>query len=314
MVTVTRADGTAVPELIDGVPGGQTPEAERVNLWPEQATPELAVPRPAGGKRVTIYRADGHHLVADQGKFVIHFHFPGYLLPEPTDHGHYGLATIAESFLAPGTWIRLHEHHDDEIISWVPRGVMRHDDQTVGKLDTDPDHLMVMNAGRSFWHEERVMDDDQPLRMLQIFVRPHSPNLEPHIQHGPIPEPVTGEWRHLFGPGPDPAACGTEITETRAAPGADGASFTVRNDVHLYDIRLDAGTVAELPSRPGWHTYFHVFEGEAQVDGERFTQAQSGLITEDVTGVPITATGPTRVVLFQIRPGAPVSNTGTVSR
>ncbi len=252
------------------------------------------------GATTTIYKAEGRHGVADQGKFVVHIHYPGYLLPEPTDHGYYGLAAVAESFLAPGTWIRLHEHRNDEIISWVPAGVMRHNDRTVGELVADADHLMVMNAGRSFWHEEQTHAGDPPLRMLQIFVRPHTADLRPGIQHGPIPAPVTGEWRHLFGP-------------EGASSGGSGAPFTVRNDVHLYDVRLDEGSTVALPDIAGWHTFFHVFEGEVLVDGVRFGQGQSGLIPGP-GGQLVTANGPTTLVAFLIDPAATVTKVGTVGR
>lgn len=331
---VTTAQGQPVDvELEDGVPGGVTAEAERQNLWPEQATPALAGPARAAGRRMTIHRGEGRHGVADQGRFLIHFHFPGYLLPEPTDHGHHGLAAVAESFLAPDTWIRLHEHRNDEIISWVPAGVMRHDDQTVGELVTDAGHLMVMNAGASFWHEERTLPDDPPLRMLQLFVRPHTVDLPPGIQHGPVPAPVTGRWRHLFGP---PAGDGDATVALRgradaspipSAPDATGdrAPFTVRNGVHLYDIRLGPGDIADLPRIAGWHTWFHIFEGAAAVDGERFTRSQSGLITDDTDGVGIAADtvtdtaadgtdGSATGVLFLIDPAATVTRVGTVAR
>jgi len=76
---------------------------------------------------------------------------------------------------------------------------------------------MVMNAGSGFWHAEETLADDPPLRMLQIFVRPHSLDLEPDIQHEPIHDSIAGEWRHLFGP---------EGTE---------APLYVRNDVDFYD-------------------------------------------------------------------------------
>ena len=244
----------------------------------------------------TIQRADGPQRVIDQGKFVIHIHYPGMLLPDATDHGHFGLAAVAESFMAPDTWIPLHEHRNDEIISWVPAGVMWHDDRTVGELVTDADHLLVMNAGRSFWHEERTLAEDPPLRMLQIFVRPHTVDLEPGIQHGPIPAPVTGKWRHLFGP-----------------EGASDVPFTVRNDVHLYDVRLGMGDAAALPEIAGWHTYVHVFQGEVLLKGERFGQAQSGLITGP-GGQTVTATQPATLVVFLIDPAAAVTRVGTVGR
>ena len=71
---------------------------------------------------------------------------------------------------------------------------------------------------------EETRTDDPPLDMLQIFVRPTAPDLEPVIQHGPVPPAMTGAWRHLVGP------------EGSTAP------FFVRNTVDIHDIRLVAGS------------------------------------------------------------------------
>jgi redox-sensitive bicupin YhaK (pirin superfamily) len=79
-----------------------------------------------------LYRADKKNLVFDQGKFKVIGHQPGFSIPNYSDHGYGPLALIAESFMAPDTWIRLHPHHNDEIISWVPEGIMRHNDVTNG--------------------------------------------------------------------------------------------------------------------------------------------------------------------------------------
>ena len=242
-----------------------------------------------------LYKAERTRTTVDQGPFVIHLNFPGYLVPGSTDHGHGPLALIAESILAPGTWIRLHEHVNDEIISWVPEGIMRHDDPVSGELITDPNHLMVMNAGRSFWHEERTQHDDAHLRMLQIFVRPHTLNLEPAIQHGPLVKAERNEWRHVFGP---------EGTE---------APFSVRNDVHLYDIRLDAGQNVDMPLLPGWDTYFYIYTGEIEMLGTQFSEAESGLMA-DGTHASLTATMLTTMVVFLINPAATITRLGTVGR
>jgi redox-sensitive bicupin YhaK (pirin superfamily) len=41
------------------------------------------------------------------------------------DHGYGPLTAVVESFLDPGTWVQMHEHSNDEIISWVPNGTVR---------------------------------------------------------------------------------------------------------------------------------------------------------------------------------------------
>jgi redox-sensitive bicupin YhaK (pirin superfamily) len=69
----------------------------------------------------------------------------------------------------------------------VPEGVIPHDDRQGNELVTDPEHLMVVNAGSNFWHAEEMLAEDPPLRMLQIFVWPNSLNLESGIQQKPLP-------------------------------------------------------------------------------------------------------------------------------
>lgn len=242
-----------------------------------------------------LYKAPRTTLSVPQGGFTININFPGHNIPGREDHGYGPLSVIAESLLEPGTWIRLHEHANEDIISWVPGGVMRHNDLTVGELVADSDHLMIMNAGRSFWHEERTLTEDPHLRMLQIFVRPHSLDMEPHIQHGKLEPPVMGQWRHLFGP-----------------EGA-GAPFSVRNEVHLYDIRLDEGASAELPSLPRWDTYFYLFTGDVEVDGTRFGEAESGMLTEE-DALTVKAHEDTLLVAFLIYPDAQLTRAGTIGR
>lgn len=242
-----------------------------------------------------IYTAPRTDISQDQGKFRIHFNFPGQGVPNHNDHGYGPLAAVVESFMDPGTLIRMHQHSNEEIISWVPEGVMRHDDRLGNNLVTDPDHLMVMNAGSGFWHAEETLADDPPLRMLQIFVRPHSLDLEPDIQHEPIPDDVAGEWRHLFGP---------ERTD---------APLYVRNDVDFYDCRLADGEKTMLPSRSDWHTYLYVFNGAVELGDEPVGFTESALVTAG-DDVAVTATEDATIVAFNINPSAPVTRQGTIGR
>ncbi|WP_436348454.1 pirin family protein [Natronorubrum sp. FCH18a] len=242
-----------------------------------------------------LYKAPRTEISQNQGQFRIHLNFPGHNHPDHDDHGYGPLATVVESFMDPETLISMHPHQNEEIVSWVPSGVMRHDDRQGNELVTDSEHLMVMGAGSGFWHEERTLADDPPLRMLQIFVRPHSLNLPPTIQHEPIDDPVANEWRHLFG------------------PEGSNAPLSVRNDVHFYDVSLDEGASIDLPSMAGWDTYFYVFEGAATADDTHFDKTESGLLV-DGEEVTVTAETDTLLVAFLIDPDAPITRQGTVGR
>ncbi|MCO5159994.1 MAG: pirin family protein [Mesorhizobium sp.] len=232
-------------------------------------------------------------IVRDMDGFIIHANMPGWLVPGTHDHGHGPLAMVVESILHPGRLIAMHEHRNDEIVSWVPEGVMRHNDRATGPLVIDHDHLMVMNAGRSFWHSEETLPGDPPLRMLKIFVRPRQADLEPGIQHGPVAPAAPNAWRHLFGP-----------------EGGD-APFFVRNAVDFFDVGLDEGARAEFPSMPGRDLYFYVFSGRIAAGGEVFAEGEQGLMPGGGR-LPLEAEADSLVVAFLVDPAAPVTRKGTV--
>jgi len=246
--------------------------------------------------RSRIHTAPRTDVSQDQGPFRTHFNFPGRAVPDHDDHGYGPLATVVESFMDPGTLIPMHRHRDEEIVSWVPTGVMRHDDRRGNDLVTDPEHLLVMNAGSGFWHAEETLDGDPPLRMLQIFVRPHSLGLDPDIQHEPLADPTPGEWRHLFGP------------EGGRAP------LSVRNAVDCHDCRLDASATVALPDRPGRDTYLYVFEGRVDLgDAATLSETESAVVVGD-DPVSVTAREDATLVAFSIDPDAPVTRRGTIGR
>jgi len=244
-----------------------------------------------------IHTAPRTDVSQNQGKFRIHFNFPGRAVPDHDDHGYGPLATVVESFMDPGTLIRMHQHRNEEIISWVPEGVMRHDDRQGNELVTDSEHLMVMNAGSGFWHAEETYAEDPPLRMLQIFVRPQTLDLQPKIQHEPIPESTPDAWRHLFGP-----------------EGGDAPLF-VRNDVDFYDCRLAAGATVSVPTHPDWDTYLYVFEGAVDVEDAQLGYTESALIQGNGDDdISVTASEDSLLVAFCINREAPITRQGTIGR
>ncbi|MFC5760272.1 MULTISPECIES: pirin family protein [unclassified Rhizobium] len=240
-----------------------------------------------------LLKGERTFVVRDMGGFIVHVNMPGWVKPKPADHGHGPLAMVAETILHPGRLVAMHEHRNDEIISWVPDGVMRHEDRARGRLTCDSGHLMVMNAGRSFWHSEETLASDPPLRMLQILVRPEAVDLEPGIQHGPVPDFAPNRWRHLVG-----------------RQGGD-APFFVRNRIDLFDIRLQAGARADFPRRQGCDLYFYMFSGAILAGGQAFGEGEQGLLLSD-EALMAQATGASVVVAFLIDRAATVMRQGTV--
>jgi quercetin 2,3-dioxygenase len=229
----------------------------------------------------------------DNGGFIALPNMPGWVDPKSRDHGLGPLAMVVRSILSPGRLIAMHEHQNDEIVSWVPAGVMRHDDRAGGKLVIDQGHLMVMNAGRSFWHSEETLPTDPPLDMLQILVRPHQIDLEPNIQFGPLASSPMNVWRHIFGP------------EGSTAP------FFVRNEVDFFDIRLEPGARLDFPFIDGRDLYFYVFNGAITVGGQVFAEAEQGLLRGSGK-LCLEATVSSITVAFLVNSAARITKKGTV--
>src|SRR5712671_6246725 len=147
-----------------------------------------------------LYKQSRSQYPRQNGLFSIVPNLPGYAIPEHRDHGYGPLARFDDTTLEPGGFVPMHEHRNDEIITYITDGLVRHADSSGARVVASPTKIMVMNAGKGFWHEEGTAPDDPTLRALQIFVRPHTVDLEPNIQFKEIGTPPLNEWRLLAGP------------------------------------------------------------------------------------------------------------------
>ena len=219
---------------------------------------------------------------------------PGRAVPDRADHGYGPFARFDLCSLAPGTLIPMHEHRNDEIVTYMTAGTLRHADSGGSSFDVTTDNLMVMNAGAGFRHEERVPLDGPVAEWLQIFVRPRAPDLAPQAQLVDRPPAHPGEWRLLAG------------------DEASGAPTTVRSAVHIYDASLERRRLA-LPALPGRDAYVHVVAGTASIGNEPIAAGEGALLTrEDAAEVKSDATRKSRSVAAAS--DAPVTHAGTIGR
>ena len=242
-----------------------------------------------------LVKSPASRLRHNMGPFTIIPNLPGKAVPNHNDHGYGPLARFDESILEPGAFIPMHEHSNDEIISYMSDGTMFHTDQAGGRFPVDANQIMVMNTGKSFWHEEGIPVDGETAKMMQIFVRPHTVDLEPSIQLKDIGAPMLDTWRFLVG------------------PEGSNAPAIVRNDVRLYDIHLKAGSCTQAPRWKGWDTLVHAYRGEAVVNGTPLKLAEGALVVDEAQ-VEITATSDATLLVFLINRAAPLTHAGTIAQ
>jgi redox-sensitive bicupin YhaK (pirin superfamily) len=200
------------------------------------------------GTRVKITR--DLKISKQHGGFGIEILFPG----QAVGHKDSGLGTIGRidhAKITPGTLIPMHPHRDDEILTYLRSGSVKHKDSE-GHTDVISNtRMMLMNAGALIQHEELSLTEAGLLEGLQIFFRPETSGLPPKVQFNTFLEAFSiNQWRKLAG-------------QDNSFP------LIIRSDSWLYDTRLEKDQHIDLPEFPQTATdvLIYLFKGEITIEG-----------------------------------------------
>lgn len=240
---------------------------------------------------IQVLRA-GNHYQPFRGPFTITRIQPSDIFEEDIDDSAFGtLSNIDHAIMKKGLTIKMHEHVNDEIFSYVWKGTSFHKDSAGLEAEISPGKLMMMNAGISFWHEEKVKEEY--VEMLQIFFRPREANLPPTIQFHDKPS-NNRDWYEMVGP-----------------EGSD-APLTVRQNAYVLDAHPRAGDTLHVPIYEGMNSFLYVLNGSIKI-GDHTVNKQEAVTDLEVELPSFTATEDTTVILFVVDMDAPASKSGTIS-
>lgn len=160
---------------------------------------------------------------------------------DPAHRGFSVLRAINDDTVAPGAGFETHGHRDMEIVTYVLKGAIEHED-TLGNVHRlQASEVQRMTAGTGIAHSEMNASRDEPLRFLQIWIEPAQHGLSPGyeqkeiVQHGVLTPLVT--------------------------PQGEAGSLHIQQDVSVYRLVLEAGEKTALsPQRSAG--YLHVIDGE----------------------------------------------------
>ncbi|MBC8082200.1 MAG: pirin family protein [Hymenobacter sp.] len=230
----------------------------------------------------------------NHGAFQLQRVHPGLALSNPADAGLGPLGLVDHAVVQPGPLVPMHEHRNDEILSYVRSGSVSHIDSTGNQRVLTPHYFMLMGAGRGFLHEEQVLGPG-PLHMLQIFIRPSAAELEPRVtfcQFDAADSP--NAWRLVAGP------AGSE------------APLIIRSQVWLYDVHLTRHTLA-LPDLQGRTAFLYVFSGAVKVSGADLPLQEGDSLILEAEAVSVLAPEDAQLVVFLLDRQASFSRAGTLS-
>lgn len=191
--------------------------------------------------------------------------YPGLIQPQSNDTGLATIGRIDHAQIKPGTLIPMHMHKDDEILTYLRKGKVQHSDSEGTSAIVSNQKLMLMNAGKQFFHQEQVLPEGGDLEGLQIFIRPERAGLAPQVQFHELEEVYSlNQWRKLAGHGSD-------------------YPLRFRSNTWLMDLRLEENREISLPdSELDNVTYLlYVFSGTIEVNYSAIVNAGESLMIEN---------------------------------
>lgn len=206
-----------------------------------------------------------------------HFSFANYHDPERTHWG--SLRVWNDDTIAPNTGFPPHPHRDMEIITYVRKGAITHQDNLGNTGRTEAGDVQVMSAGTGIVHSE-YNREDETTQIFQIWIIPNKTGDKPGWGAKPFPKD-------------DRAG---QFVTLASGLAEDGEALTIRSDARVAGATIKAGETVRYPLGAGRHAYLVPATGSITVDGVT-AKARDGLAIRDVAEIVVTAIEDSEVVL-----------------
>lgn len=206
-----------------------------------------------------------------------HFSFGQYVNPQKPHFG--DLVVINDDIIQPQTGFAPHGHRDMEIITYVRRGAISHEDSQGNKGRTVAGDVQVMSAGTGIQHSEYNLEDEET-NLFQIWITPDAGGLAPRWDSAEFPRRAIENELPLLvsGDGQAPLHINNKAAKIYAGEMRDGQSLT-------HQISGKA--------------YILVSEGALTIGGIDAVRGD-GVTVEGKDSVDLTAKGDSEVLVIEV--------------
>ena len=206
-----------------------------------------------------------------------HFSFANYHDPARVHWGN--LRVWNDDTIQPHTGFPPHPHRDMEIITYVRKGAITHEDSLGNKGRTEAGDVQVMSAGTGIRHSE-YNREDEVTQIFQIWIIPTSEGDAPQWGAKPFPKgDRAGQFVTL--------ASGYE---------EDADALPIRTDARVVGATIPAGETVEYPLGANRKAYLVPATGSVEIDGQT-VNARDGAAISDLDVLRITAREDSEIVL-----------------
>jgi redox-sensitive bicupin YhaK (pirin superfamily) len=178
------------------------------------------------------------------------FSFADYYDPDNLDWG--ALRVFNDDTVQPGKGFGRHPHRDMEIVTYVLRGELEHEDSMGHKGVVPPGGVQYMSAGTGLFHSEFNHSAERDVHFVQMWVIPKSFGEQPaYGQHVFDRSERTNRW----------------LAIATGESGVD-APIALRQDATVRVARLE-DTSLDVELAAGRYGFLFVAEGAVTVNGAR---------------------------------------------
>jgi redox-sensitive bicupin YhaK (pirin superfamily) len=223
------------------------------------------------------------------------FSFGAHYDPANTHHGL--LLVNNDDIVRPGMGFETHPHRDMEIVTWVLRGSLVHQDSTGHSGVIYPGLAQRMSAGAGILHSEKndawrlsgEPTHDEPVHFVQMWVLPDEAGITPGYEQLEI-------GNELLTGGLVPVASGMDRHDGAAA-------IRIKNRyAALYAARLQPGQSVQLPDAPFLHLF--VPRGPVTLEDAGILQPGDAVRFTATGGQRLTATEPAEILVWEMHAAA----------
>lgn len=206
-----------------------------------------------------------------------HFSFASY--HDPSRMGWGRLRVWNDDAIAANSGFPPHPHRDMEIITYVRKGAITHQDSMGNTGRTEAGDVQVMSAGTGVRHAE-YNREPEATTLFQIWIQTDTPGAEPSWGAKPFPK---GE------------RAGRLVPLASGFP-EDTDALRINAEARVLGATLKAGETAEYALDAGRHAYLVPAVGAVKVNGVR-ANARDGVAIRDEATLTITALEDAEIVL-----------------
>jgi redox-sensitive bicupin YhaK (pirin superfamily) len=206
-----------------------------------------------------------------------HFSFANYHDPKRLHWG--SLRVWNDDTIQPKSGFPAHPHRDMEIITYVRKGAITHQDNLGNEGRTEAGDVQVMSAGSGIAHAEYNMEDEVT-QLFQIWILPDESGGQP--SWGAKPFPKDGR-------------AGQFVT-LASGMANDNDALPIRTNARVAGATIKAGETLRYALGEGRSAYLVPATGKIEVNGVE-AKARDGLAIRDEAEIAVTALEDSEVVL-----------------